>query len=76
MQFDWGVIIQLVSIVAVGVGTYAAIRSDIAVMHANMINTKEDVKELQKDVKRHDREIAGLDRRHNEGTGKFTTLEQ
>jgi predicted nucleic acid-binding Zn-ribbon protein len=43
-------------------------------MHANLINTREDVKELQKDVKRHDREIASLDRRHADGTGKYTAL--
>jgi uncharacterized membrane protein (DUF106 family) len=71
-MMDWGFLIQVISIVAVGIGTYAAIRTDIAVMHANLLNTRDDVKELQKDVKRHDREIAGLDRRQHDGTGKFT----
>lgn len=72
---DWGIIIQLVSIVAVGIGTYAAIRADIAVMHANLLNTREDLKELQKDVKRHDREIASLDRREANHTGKFPLVD-
>lgn len=62
-------VIQLVSIVAAGMGVYAAIRSDIAVLHANLINAREDIKELQKDVKRHDREIASLDRRDHNQTG-------
>jgi len=62
--FDWGVIIQLMAIVVTGVGTYAAIRADLAVLHANLLNHKDDIEELQKDVKRHDRIISALDRRH------------
>jgi hypothetical protein len=73
--FNWGIVVQLVSIVATGVGTWAAIRSDIAVLHANQINTKEQIKELQVDVKRHERFLAGCDRRHHEATGKFTVSE-
>lgn len=74
-MFDWSIVIHIVAIVSAGIGTYAAIRSDIAVMHANLINTREDVKELQKDVKRHDREIASLDRRHSDHTGKFPCVD-
>jgi hypothetical protein len=74
-MIDWSILIHLADIAAVGIGTYAAIRSDIAVMHANLLNTRDDVKELQKDVKRHDREIASMDRRHANGTGKYTAIE-
>jgi hypothetical protein len=74
-SFNWGVVAQLVSIVATGVGTWAAIRSDIAVLHANQINTKEQIKELQIDVKRHERFLAGCDRRHQDATGKYTTID-
>jgi len=62
-------VLQLVGIIAAGIGVYSAIRADIQVLHANLINARDDIKELQTDVKRHEREIAGLDRRHHEMTG-------
>lgn len=67
---EWvSILLQLAAIVAVGIGTYVAIRSDIAVLHAKMIDARDDIKTLEKDVKRHDREIASLDRRHRDITG-------
>lgn len=63
-MIDWGIVLHLTTIAVTGIGTYAAIRSDLAVMHANLLNQKEDIKELQADVKRHDQIISALDRRH------------
>ena len=75
MMETWNVVVQVIAIlvtgVGTGVGTWAAVKSEIAVLHANQLNTKDDVAELKKDVKRHDRVIAGLDRRQADATGKY-----
>ena len=66
MGFDrWDVIIELVSIVAAGVGTYAAIRSDLAIMHERHGVMKERVDKVEVKVEEHGKMLAYCDRREH-----------
>lgn len=68
---DWGIILQVAAIIIAGIGSYVAVKEDLAKLHADLANIKEDVHSLEKDVRRHDRTLAGLDRRHHENTRTF-----
>ena len=51
--FRWDIVIEIVAIVSSGIGVYAAIRSDLAVMHAKQEYLKEEVDEVKTDFKAH-----------------------
>lgn len=62
---DWSIVIQLVSIVAVSVGLYIAIRTDLAAMHEKITAANARIDVIANDAnKAHDR----IDNWYREGT--------
>jgi hypothetical protein len=52
-QINWGVVIELLALVASGIGVYAAIRSDLALIHERHSNMKEWVGKIDTKVDSH-----------------------
>lgn len=52
-DFNYSILIQVVALVASAVGVYAAIKSSLAVIVADLINLKDDHRELKDDFKSH-----------------------
>jgi hypothetical protein len=65
--FRWDIVVELISLVCTGIGVYAAIRSDLALMHERHGVMKERVDKIEEKVEKHNEIFAYCDRRHKEG---------
>jgi uncharacterized membrane protein (DUF106 family) len=64
-MIDWSILIQIIAIAGVGIGVYAAIKSDLAVLHEKSDNMKEDIKEVKAEVTAFHQRIDGWYRRES-----------
>ena len=61
--FRWDIVIELVAYISSGIGVYAAIRSDLALMHERHSVMKERVDKIEDKVTEHGELLAVCNRR-------------
>ena len=61
--FRWDIVVELIAIISSGIGVYAAIRSDLALMHERHTVMKERVDKIETKVESHSELLVACDRR-------------
>jgi hypothetical protein len=64
--FRWDIVVELIGLVCAGIGVYAAIRSDLALMHERHGVMKDRVDKLDVKLEKHSEILGYCDRRHKE----------